>query len=192
MCQEQYDKFQHTLALHCAPTLMGIKAASMVSFPVSDAGERSAFTEFIHQYRKCFKCKGIRILELCRQKSHVLMLFYRPALLMSMLRRRKAQEILMNFDYPVGGTLNDLLVTLKMRIRECQGFPHEVGLFLGYPPADVDGFIRHGGQNFIYSGYWKVYKDEIAARKLFDCYNSCTEQVCRQLQEGYELQFLIA
>ncbi|MBR4359697.1 MAG: DUF3793 family protein [Clostridia bacterium] len=28
------------------------------------------------------------------------------------------------------------------RLRTEAGFPHEVGLFLGYLPADADGFMR--------------------------------------------------
>ena len=28
------------------------------------------------------------------------------------------------------------------------GFPHEIGLVLGYPPVDVEGFIKKGGRDF--------------------------------------------
>ena len=36
-----------------------------------------------------------------------------------------------------------------------RGFPHEIGLVLGYPPVDVEGFIKKEGRDFLYSGYWK-------------------------------------
>ena len=38
-------------------------------------------------------------------------------------------------------------------------FPHEIGIFLGYPLADVAGFIRNKGRNCKCIGTWKVYGD---------------------------------
>ena len=43
-------------------------------------------------------------------------------------------------------------------------FPHEVGLFLSYPPEDVKGFIDHRANDFKCAGLWKVYGDEEKAR----------------------------
>ena len=39
-------------------------------------------------------------------------------------------------------------------------FPHEVGLFLSYPPEDVKGFIAHRANDFKCAGLWKVYGNE--------------------------------
>lgn len=46
-------------------------------------------------------------------------------------------------------------------------FPHEVGLFLSYPPEDVKGFIAHRANDFKCAGLWKVYGNEEKARSLF-------------------------
>ena len=35
---------------------------------------------------------------------------------------------------------------LKMRLSETTEFPHEIGLFLGYPVGDVVGFIKTRGK----------------------------------------------
>ena len=51
------------------------------------------------------------------------------------------------------------------RLRRESDFPHEVGLFLGYPPRDVEGFIREKARRAKCTGAWKVYGDEEAARK---------------------------
>ena len=45
-------------------------------------------------------------------------------------------------------------------------FPHEIGLFLGYPFEDVMGFIENKGENYLCSGCWKVYSCEQDARVL--------------------------
>ena len=38
--------------------------------------------------------------------------------------------------------------------------PHEVRLFLSYPPEDVKGFIDHRAGGFRCAGLWKVYGNE--------------------------------
>ena len=73
---------------------------------------------------------------------------------------------------------------VKRRVQKRMTFPHEVGLFLGYPPEDVQGFIEHRGQCFACSGYWKVYANEEETRRLFDFYTDCTHEFCRKLEAG--------
>ena len=38
-----------------------------------------------------------------------------------------------------------------------QGFPHEIGVILGYPVEDVIEFEKHQGKNCKYCGCWKRY-----------------------------------
>ena len=64
------------------------------------------------------------------------------------------------------------------RLRRESDFPHEVGLFLGYPPRDVEGFIREKARRAKCTGAWKVYGDEEVARKTFALYKRCT-RACR-------------
>ena len=57
----------------------------------------------------------------------------------------------------------------------CAGaFPHEVGFFLGYPYADVTGFIDHEGRDYVATGLWKVYADRETALATFARYRRCT------------------
>ena len=69
-------------------------------------------------------------------------------------------------------------------------FPHEVGLFLSYPPEDVKGFIDHRANDFKCAGLWKVYGDEEKARSLFAKYKKCTEIYCTLWQSGSKLEQL--
>lgn len=43
------------------------------------------------------------------------------------------------------------------RLQRFEAFPHEIGLFLSYPPEDVRGFIEHKGHESKCEGCWKVY-----------------------------------
>ena len=67
-----------------------------------------------------------------------------------------------------------MLSHLKKRLSQSEGFPHEIGLFLGYPPEDVRGFIENETRNYKFTGYWKVYGDEERSRALFDKFERCT------------------
>ena len=61
------------------------------------------------------------------------------------------------------GSAEEMLGRLADRIGMYAGrelvFPHEIGVFLDYPLADVEGFIRNAGRDYLLSGYWKVYHD---------------------------------
>lgn len=182
------ENFDLLLAQHCAPTLSGLKAASMVALP----GKSMADLEiFFQSYRQCFACKGLKIMELSQQKQHVLLLIYRPAVLARLLRRPLAKEILAGCGYPQGASLEELLAFLRQRMQSGEGFPHEIGLFLGYPPIDVAGFIKYRGQKFRHSGFWKVYANEKAVLRLFQCYDDCIQKACRGLQNGVSLESMI-
>lgn len=90
-------------------------------------------------------------------------------------------------DFSVEGAL----AHLARRIMEKGGeFPHEIGLFLGYPLGDVKGFIKHRGQNCKCTGCWKVYCDEREARRQFCRFEKCRSIYCRLYREGRALSRL--
>ena len=100
---------------------------------------------------------------------------YRPSLLERHLRQPEIREILVREGYDTE-SLENMVGQLAGRVGRsgpCE-FPHEIGLFLGYPPDDVEGFIRWGAQCYKCVGDWKVYGDEAQARRLFDQYRRCT------------------
>lgn len=67
------------------------------------------------------------------------------------------------------------LERLMQRLEIGSAFPHEIGLFLGYPLGDVVGFIQNEGKNCKCAGCWKVYCDEHKARELFARFDQCRE-----------------
>lgn len=66
-------------------------------------------------------------------------------------------------------------------------FPHEMGVFLGYPIADVKGFIEHGGKNYLYSGYWKVYENVEERKQLFESYEQVRNVFVQEAEKGKNL-----
>ena len=77
-----------------------------------------------------------------------------------------------------------VLKKLKERFSHGGDFPHEIGIFLGYPLGDVIGFIQNSGKNCKCTGCWKVYCDECSAKKTFDKFKKCTEVYTRLWSQG--------
>lgn len=181
-------QFEQLMGMCCAPTFTGLKAASLISFQKHRFANVDVLLE---EYEQCFQCKGIAIASMVDNRRYRVELFYRPAALGRLLEAPAARAILKTLGYPVDDTLSEKLKYLYSRMSQSNEFPHEIGLFLGYPPGDVRGFIKHQGKNFICSGYWKVYTNEKTARELFRCYTKCTERFCLKLQRGVPIQDLL-
>lgn len=165
---------------HCAPTLAGIKTANMFSYKFESIGTMQA--ELQEENRKLNE-KGVFVEILRTGESKALIYVYRKSRLDLDLRREGVQELLADCGYQCC-CAEDCLEKLKMRLFGCECFPHEVGLFLGYPVQDVKGFIEQKGQNFKCSGIWKVYGDEWESMKLFQKLKKCSEVYNRLFAGG--------
>lgn len=75
------------------------------------------------------------------------------------------------------------------RLQEAETFPHEIGLFLGYPPEDVEGFMQHRTDVLCVST-WKVYGNLEAAQRTFARYKKCTRVYLDQHRQGKALERL--
>ncbi|MCD8015014.1 MAG: DUF3793 family protein [Lachnospiraceae bacterium] len=90
-----------------------------------------------------------------------------------------------------GGELDAALARLAVRFRSYKqdgsSFPHEMGVFLGYPIGDVKGFVENNGQNFKQSGYWKVYDDVAYANRIFELYAHVREKALELCSQGMRI-----
>lgn len=177
---------EELLINHCSPTLAGIKTGNMFSFFFSD----------LEQMKKCIRnwnCqlsdKGLRILPLKVENGRALIYVYRPSHLVEDLSRNEAESILKDLGYACR-TPEQCVSELMRRIRQSTDFPHEVGLFLGYPPEDVKGFIDNKACGCKCVGCWKVYGDEDKAKKTFAKYKKCTAIYCKLFAKGRSLERL--
>jgi hypothetical protein len=115
--------------------------------------------------------------------SMVLLVLYKKELLSRFLFRKEALKILEPLGYgPCGRCVEACLARLRERLEGLkENFPHEVGLFLGYPPEDVEGFIRNEGRNPLDVGYWKVYGNVRRARKTFRMFRRAERSAARSM-----------
>ena len=75
---------------------------------------------------------------------------------------------------------------------EPPAFPHEVGVLLGYPLADVLAFIAHDGRDELACGVWKAYIDSESARACWQAMRECRSQALARFRTGATLSELIA
>jgi hypothetical protein len=172
------------LALQCAPVISGIKISNLLTIPAKSLRELSAVLKKTEL--------SFRILYPGRER--LVILIYRETELKEYLER----EEVMAFIYKCGYETSDIskifpvFVKRYMRYMELkQDFPHELGLFLGYPIEDVEGFIKENGKNYLYSGYWKVYKDAELKIRLFKNYERVQTEIVRLLYEGLDIMDII-
>ena len=66
-----------------------------------------------------------------------------------------------------------------------------MGLILGYPIEDVEGFIENGGNNCLYTGYWKVYNKPEEKKLIFKSYEKATERIVRMMSCGVPVRDII-
>lgn len=167
---------EEVMVRHCSPTLAGLKTGSMFSYPFEN---NINLRNSVRYWNRLFFGKGLRVLPLCYRKGRALIYVFRPKKLDQDLRDGLASDLLHRCGYYDEDPQKCILHLMK-RLNEDGAFPHEVGLFLGYPPIDVKGFIENQAKNSKYVGYWKVYGDEQAARKRFELYDRCTRIYCQR------------
>ncbi len=172
---------------YCAPTLAGIKTGSLFS---CDCTSKNELILEIRQYNKILVPKGLKLLPVRLQNNKALIYLYRPDMLKSDLNDSLAAYLLKSCGYNLENC-NCCVVQLVKRLQENDNFPHEIGLFLGYPPEDVYGFIKNPRQGCKYTGTWKVYGDVYKAKQIFDSYNKCTKNYNNRLAMGHTIEQLI-
>jgi hypothetical protein len=80
-------------------------------------------------------------------------------------------------------SLTDDLNWLENRFHAfSQSFPHEIGLFLGYPLKDVEGFIRNQQTSVAGRTLWRVFGEPTESLALMQRFRSARVRLARALQ----------
>lgn len=173
---------ENALIAYGSPTLARLKAGSLFAVPCDCA----ALAGELRRLNAMLVPRGVRLVVLRRDSGRTLLYLYREQALGALLGCPDVQALLRGRgyrDFGVPGALR----ALRARLAASRDFPHEIGVFLGYPLADVVGFIRNGGRNCLCSGCWKAYANEHEARRVFARLNKCRAVYARRFAEGYPL-----
>lgn len=177
------NKFEQKLALHTAPVLLGIKCANLISLKKTEFD----LSEHMRRFNDKAVAKGLRLKILCTCKERALILLYNESQLKMKLADAESKAILKKYGYGEEITIDSALDKLSERIVNEEEFPHEIGVFLGYPAEDIVGFIENNGDNYKLCGYWKVYGNAEKARRTFENYDKCRKFLCNKLNQGCDI-----
>ena len=176
------SNFEMKLAYHTAPSLYGIKASSLMKIKKDEYNEYlkgRTYTEL--------SLSGIKIRIVYEDKNSVLVLVYNENLLEKHIDKYEVREYLNLYGYKCCKSVSECLEKLSSRIKNENNFPHEIGIFLGYPIEDVDGFIKNKGKKFKMCGFWKVYSDEEKAERTFRTDRNCRAYLCNKISNGADI-----
>lgn len=179
--------FEKLLALHCAPTLSSIKPSNLISCQKKHIED---IPFLVSEYNTLLNSRNIFLDILCECKNYYLILVYNKPLLNSKLNETESKIFLKKYGYDLSD-FNKSINMLKSRTTSPHYFPHEIGIFLGYPIGDVIGFIENKGKNYKFYEYWKVYSDEDVATSLFKKYTISRELFCNKIFSGMSLVQII-
>ena len=183
--------FEKDLLYFASPALLGRKQANLFSFSINCLTD---YRKEIDRYKKELAPLGISVEYLYCKKQRVYLLVYRKDMMLHYFKQPAVKEFLIKQGYPrtpdEEASLYETLCILRKRIIQGAEFPHEIGLFLSYPPEDVRGFIEHRDDGCKCTGLWKVYGDEANAKRLFAQYRKCTQIYCALWQAGSDMERL--
>ena len=170
----------------CAPVLSGIKTGSL--FNTCGIDDSILYDE-VYDAQKKLERFGINIRLFFTNGTKPLVYVYRERALEKDLTNTDTQAFLTPLGY-AAFDVESALFHLAERLHTHDGFPHEIGLFLSYPLADVKDFVKFGSKCAKMQRHWCVFNDEEQAKKCFAAYDKCHAVCLSRYREGQPLEAL--
>lgn len=183
------------LANSSMPTLLKVKPSNLICFQKKYITNRKGFFRLLEKELNSFHSHYQVLFE---DEKGMYILVYNNEMIQGVIREHKNHWLLEgyracnrkeDFDYNIQ-FLQERFMEYKTGKTQ---FPHEIGLFLGYPIEDVESYIKNKGEDYIICGIWKVYHNVDAAVHTFGKYNELKEKAMSLFFAGKELnEMLIA
>lgn len=161
-----------------APIVLGVKPSELLN--VAQV-EKDLWEEFKSLFMKNQELKVKEIREL---NGRLQVIFFQSRVLDSVLREESIQDFLGTMSYPKKYSLESYLNLLKKRIIS-DDFPHEVGVFLGYPLKDVLGFMGILTLPYRETMGWRIYGDEKPSIEVYSKYAQA-RSIMKKIAEGID------
>lgn len=156
-------------------TLAGAKPAELLTFPLNKGQIRRADWERSRVAFLSQNLLGLR--EIRKANGTEQVFFYHGDALDQALTHQPHLNFLQGLGYPPVYQREDYIDLLMARLRGEENFPHEIGLFLGYPLKDVLGFIGHPSLKLVKTRGWRVYGSERLSDLKYESFQNARNQV---------------
>ena len=172
------------LVLELAEVLQGAKPANLVCLANKRRScGRNLYLLWKEHGAALLEESGLKVRVLADRGTSLLLLLYCPEALMSLLAQKSVRVILGKAGYQEPADSERVLSELEKRTAG-EGFPHEIGVFLGYPLKDVVGFMGWTRLSFTCQGPWKIFGNPAESLRLAEAHRECRCRVSLQLASG--------
>lgn len=168
------------LALELAPTILGSKPSTVLT--IKD-NKYFPFLELWRQHgRKVLDNSILQQFTLKETAAMMIVLFYRSDTLAKCITDSQHRKFLQQQGYPVHAGVDQCLAVLKQRFAD--SCPHEMGILLGIPLGDVQGFMGLSCQQLTCRGCWHIYGNPQCSLLLMEQFKEDRSLVYRLLNQG--------
>jgi hypothetical protein len=197
---EHCERLRMLFLYAAAPVFRGLKPGAMVALPAK------CLHGWIENREGLLADTGLRCMEMSLGQEMFTLLLYDAEALADALCGVESAAVLRGRGYMVPEaaletadagarirlTETHLLPMLRVRYQlykscPCRraDFPHEVGLFLGYPAEDVAAFIENDGRGYALNAHWKVYHDTESARRICGKIDEARAEAADRIVKNY-------
>ncbi|MDA8429681.1 MAG: DUF3793 family protein [Geobacteraceae bacterium] len=174
------------IMMECSEVLAGVKPANLISLVNRTRPCGRNLYELWQRHHEELATRlgnlSCRVLQ-TRQRA-LLLLCYNHDHLERHLSHAGIRALLRKSGYGVGAPCETLLEILCRRVGGKNIFPHEIGLFIGYPAKDVAAFMGLVKLPFTCQGPWKIYGDPTESLDLAKQYRRCRQKMSAVLASG--------
>ncbi|QBD84446.1 DUF3793 family protein [Clostridium tetani] len=173
------------LAYNIAPTILKNKPSTIVNLSKNNRNLYALWDKYGEEFQRYF---SVETYSLKDTNDFKLKLFYRKESLENHLHKKENINFLQKIGYNESKDIEGYLDMLKIRYKnQC---PHELGVFLGIPLEDIEGFIDNSTEDYLLTGYWKVYNNVEEAKKTFEEYDKARLNILNSIYKKQEKTFL--
>lgn len=171
------------LMLECSEVLAGVKPANLVSLVNRTRPCGRNLYELWHSNLNELtgRFADITFLPLQTGNRAILLLCYNKNHLEKHLAHAGIRTLLEKAGYSSDAHCGQLLHELCNRIGTGKSFPHEIGLFIGYPAKDVAAFMGLVKLPFACQGPWKIYGSPAKSLDLAAVHKKCRREMSDRL-----------
>lgn len=172
------------LAMETAEVLAGVKPANLIN--LADRPQscgRNLFRLWQRHGHSLLAASGLNWRELPGRRGGVLLLIYHTKTLTELLARPATQAVLTRVGYANPANPAAALEQLSQRLRQ-QAFPHEIGVFLGYPLKDVAAFLGWVKLPYTCQALWRIYGKPEASLALAEVFRQSRCRMAQRLTSG--------
>jgi hypothetical protein len=186
------DELLKYLLVKTAPVIHGVKPSVLLRLnncpKLKHAGHYEIFclrqAEIMRQLK--LECRIMK-----RDEINIQAMFYNPQLLRDHLGEPAHRRFLERHGYRNCHNLEAYLLELHRRFNH-GSFPHEIGIFLGYPLKDVAGYMANRGDYVeISRGLWRVFGNPGESARVMNSYRDAEEAMRRSISRYPDVNLFI-